>query len=155
MNIFILDTDIHKCAEYMVDKHVVKMITEHAQILSTVCRLNGQNVGYRATHIHHPTIRWCKTSLSNWIYLRDLTKCIHEEWKLRYPKNPQVNHKSYDVMKTLPYPNIPDIGLTTFAQAMPVGYYNEDAVEAYRAYYMGEKRHIASWTNRSVPEWWE
>ena len=35
MNIFILDEDIDKCAEYHVDKHVVKMILESAQLLCT------------------------------------------------------------------------------------------------------------------------
>jgi hypothetical protein len=39
MNIFILDTDPVKAAEYMCDKHIVKMVTESAQMLSTARRL--------------------------------------------------------------------------------------------------------------------
>ena len=35
MNIFVLDTDIDKCAEYHVDKHIVKMPLEAAQMLCT------------------------------------------------------------------------------------------------------------------------
>jgi len=35
MNIFVLDQDIDKCAEYHVDKHVSKMILESAQMLCT------------------------------------------------------------------------------------------------------------------------
>lgn len=38
MNIFYLDTDPVKAAEYHCDKHVVKMILETAQLLSTVLR---------------------------------------------------------------------------------------------------------------------
>jgi deoxyribose-phosphate aldolase len=34
MNIFILDTDIKKCAEYHLDKHCVKMILETTQLLN-------------------------------------------------------------------------------------------------------------------------
>ena len=36
MNLFYLDEDLDKCAEYHVDKHVNKMILEAAQILCTV-----------------------------------------------------------------------------------------------------------------------
>ena len=46
MNIFVLDDDIEKCARYHCDKHVVKMILESAQMLSTVSRENGGEIGY-------------------------------------------------------------------------------------------------------------
>lgn len=39
MNIFYLDRDVSKCAEYHNDKHVVKMIIEYAQLLSTAHRV--------------------------------------------------------------------------------------------------------------------
>ena len=39
MNIFVLDTNPKICAQYHVDKHVVKMILELAQILSTAHRV--------------------------------------------------------------------------------------------------------------------
>ena len=137
-----------------MDKHVVKMITEHTQMLSTVVRLNGDDVGYKQTHINHPCNIWARQSLSNWIYLRDLTVAIHEEWQCRYPKSSRINHKAYDVMLSLPMPKIRDIGLTPFAQAMPKEYQHSDPIIAYRQYYIGEKNHIASWTNRSKPDWW-
>jgi len=35
MNLFYLDKDLDKCAEYHVDKHVNKMILEAAQLLCT------------------------------------------------------------------------------------------------------------------------
>ena len=35
MNIFVLDEDLDKCAEYHVDKHIVKMPLEAAQMLCT------------------------------------------------------------------------------------------------------------------------
>jgi len=28
-------------------------------------------------------------------------------------------------------------------------------VAAYRAYYIGEKQHLAKWTGRPIPEWFE
>lgn len=43
MNIFFLDKDPVQCAQWMVDKHVVKMIVETAQLLSTTHRvLDGE-----------------------------------------------------------------------------------------------------------------
>ncbi len=41
MNIFYLDHDTRKCAEMHNDKHVVKMILEYAQLLSTAHRMQG------------------------------------------------------------------------------------------------------------------
>ena len=45
MNIFYLDTNPALCAEYHCDKHVLKMIIEYAQLLSTAHRiLDGEEV---------------------------------------------------------------------------------------------------------------
>ena len=39
MNIFYLDNDPKVCAEMHCDKHVVKMIIEYAQLMSTAHRI--------------------------------------------------------------------------------------------------------------------
>jgi hypothetical protein len=50
MNIFYLDTDPVKSAELHCDKHVVKMIIEYAQLMSTAHRvLDVSNVGVSIT----------------------------------------------------------------------------------------------------------
>jgi hypothetical protein len=50
--------------------------------------------------------------------------------------------------------NIPnDIGLTKFPQAMPDYCKMTDSVQAYRKYYINEKKYFAKWTNRKVPSW--
>jgi hypothetical protein len=46
-----------------------------------------------------------------------------------------------------------DKGLTKFAQAMPEYCRRLDAVEAYRNYYIQEKKHILKYTRREIPEW--
>lgn len=47
MNIFFLSKDVNEAARWMVDKHVVKMPTESAQMLSTAHRiLDGEFVRY-------------------------------------------------------------------------------------------------------------
>jgi hypothetical protein len=57
-----------------------------------------------------------------------------------------------------PLNNIPqniNLGdITDFAQAMPDAYKNQDAVAAYRAYYLGEKARFAKWRMGNIPTWW-
>jgi len=152
MNIFILDTNIKKCAEYHNDKHVVKMILESAQILSTVCRQNGINEGYKITHKNHPCTKWAGQSLSNWRWLKQLALELNEEFKYRF--NHSEDHKSSKVICSLPEPKIPDRGLTNFVQAMPDDCKMKNPVKAYRRYYKNYKQHLASWKNRRKPKWY-
>jgi len=43
MNIFILDNDPIKAAQYHNDKHCIKMILEHTQMLSTAIRVHSND----------------------------------------------------------------------------------------------------------------
>jgi hypothetical protein len=151
MNIFVLDKNVEKCAKYHCDKHVIKMILESAQMMSAVVRLNGYDAGYKLTHKNHPCTIWARKSLSNYKWLKTLTKLLNDEYRYRYDK--EINHKSYDMVLTLPTPKLPDIGLTPFAQAMPDQYRNKNAVKAYRDYYINEKSSFLTWTKRKAPKW--
>lgn len=151
MNIFVLDKDPELAAKYHTDKHVIKMILESAQMMSTAIRTTGVDVGYKMTHLNHPCTIWVRTGLANWKWLGSLAYYLNQEFIFRFNKT--ANHKSYDVIASLPWPNIPDIGLTPFAQAMPEIYRNDDAVIAYRTYYLKEKAHLFQWTNREPPFW--
>jgi len=46
-----------------------------------------------------------------------------------------------------------DDDLTPFAQAMPDEYKHDDAVVAYRAYYINEKANLLTYTKRDQPTW--
>jgi len=154
MNIFILDDDFETCAEYHCDKHVVKMVIEYAQMLSTAVRMTTDiDIGYRITHKNHPCTVWVRESLSNWKWLRELSKQLNNEYRHRY--NHDVNHKSYDMILSLPLPNIPDVGLTKFPQAMPEYCKDENTIVAYRNYYNKEKQQIHSWKHGRIPNWIE
>ena len=152
MNIFVLDSDIKKCAQYHVDKHCVKMLVEHLQLLSSTYYFTGQDelAPYRLTHKNHPCSIWCRESLSNWKWLRDMTLELYVEYQNRYNNK---NHKSGELLFDLVEPNLVDIGLTPFKLAMPEEYHNSDAVVAYRDYYNGEKRHLFNWKHGNIPEW--
>ena len=154
MNIFVLDTNPTIAAKQHCNKHVVKMITESVQMLSTVHRLNGNEVGYRKTHSNHPCTKWVAQSRQNYQWLVELTLALHDEWRYRYNHPPKHMHKSVEVMLNLPPPDfLPNKGLTPFAQAMPEQYKSDNAVKSYRAYYLGEKLNILTYTKREVPDW--
>jgi len=151
MNIFILDKDQGKCAEYHCDKHVIKMILESAQMLCTVLSQHDIDTPYRPTHRNHPCTKWAGASLKNWLWLKDLAGCLNSEYQWRYDNG---DHKSYLIIKELPNPPIDDIGLTPFAQAMPKEYQQDNPVQAYRAYYKEDKKHIATWREPAKkPRW--
>lgn len=146
MNIFVLDANHMLAAKYQCDKHVVKMILETAQMLSTI---NGGP--YKPTHANHPCTVWARESTSNyyWLWLHGLALCA--EYKARYGKR----HKCHSVIRDLGMPNnVPRGELTPFAQCMPEQYRQADPVQAYRAFYKGEKAKFAVWNYSPKPTWW-
>ena len=156
MNIFLLDTDTRKCAQYHCDKHVVKMILETAQLLCGVHHMTDQvtdQVPYKLSHKNHPCAIWSRESLSNYLYLCDLGLELCKEYTYRYGKR----HKSQDVIEwcVTNKPNICDKEFTEPARAMPNEYKVDSVVESYRNYYIGEKSKIAVWKNRKIPEWFK
>ena len=152
MNIFILDNDIEKCAQYHCDRHVVKMILESAQMLCTALNKKGFTTPYKSTHIKHPCVLWVEDSYENFIWLKNLAVELNTEYRFRFEKD--SNHKSISVLNEISDLNYKNRGLTEFAQAMPDEYkIDGDAVKAYRQFYVGEKMQFARWTKRSAPEW--
>ena len=157
MNIFVLDTNPKKCAKLHVDKHVVKMILEHAQMICTTHHLHPSleyeyDIPYKKTHENHPCTKWLRDSIENYDWLYKMTKALNDEYKFRFNHN--VNHKSFDVIESLPVPNIPNVSMTRFARAMPdeckVG---NNVVQSYRKYYRDEKKNILKWSKRNNPSW--
>jgi len=117
MNIFVLDSNPYECAKMHCDKHVVKMILEHAQMMCTTHHIYPRydikyKIPYKQTHMNHPCSKWVRASLSNYKWLYKLTYHLNDEYKLRF--NHDVNHKSFDVIDNLPLPRISDLGLTRF-----------------------------------------
>jgi hypothetical protein len=153
MNIFALDTDPTMAAQMMCDKHVVKMIVESNQMLSTVARKNGHEAPYRSTHANHPCTLWAGESVQNWRWLVDHSLALCEEYTRRYHRV----HKSQAVSEWAESLNInlPASGLTPFRLAMPDVYKHRDPVRSYRNYYMGEKARFAKWKTGNVPVWWK
>jgi len=153
MNIFVLDLNPIKAVKYHNDRHCVKMILETTQLLSTALPyLDQGRVGpYKSTHINHPCSVWTRTCKGNYHWLWKLGIALCEEYTYRYGRIHKCESYLKDLRLSKPIPK----KMTQFAQAMPERYKNSNAVAAYRAYYMGEKRHLAKWTKRENPYWWD
>jgi hypothetical protein len=138
MNLFILSLDPTKIAEYMMDKHIAKIILEAVQMLCTTQRLltgtGGEcdpTIVYKIAHKNHPVTIWCRASQANFIWTLDLIDAMHAEWKYRYGHPAHKQHKSYSVAQYL-RSNIPPAHafervkipgiMTPFALAMPDEY---------------------------------
>lgn len=158
MNIFVLDSNPQLAAQYHCDKHVVKMITESAQLLCsayyyTPWDMELTGIPYHLTHKNHPCAIWVRESKENWLWLLSLGLCLYEEYRHRY------GNKEHAAGKVLlwNYENIPNLkskGLTQRPLCMPDKYKSgRSPVTCYRKYYIGEKRNLFEWTNRDVPYW--
>ena len=162
MNIFALDHDPNTAATYHCDKHVIKMILETAQLLSTAVHTHATHVhreladvgyAYKPTHRNHPCAVWARETRGNFEWLCELGFALVQEHVLRYA--PKRTHKSLNVIGFLSARGacrMPSGACTPFAQAMPPQYKGTDSVIAYHRYYAGEKRLIATYrAPRSFP----
>lgn len=152
MNIFYLDSNVKKCAQYHCDSHVVKMILESTQILCTVLHQCGISAPYRPTHKQHPCVIWAGQSLHNWRWLKILTAELNKEYQFRF--NRQNPHQSFLVAASLPLPPLPSMGLTERPLTMPDQYkIPGNPIASYRRFYAFGKKHLLKYTKRVPPYW--
>lgn len=180
MNIFYVHSDPKTCAQQHVDKHVVKMILEYGQLLSTAHRvLDGilsdgfsksgrrkksyilqdsrESTLYSATHINHPSAKWARHGEQNYRWLFTLFCELLEEYTYRYGKQ----HASSRLLTSLARPpkNIKmDEPFSAPWRAMPDEYKFDRSepdytIKSYRAYILGAKSQMLKWKNRPTPDW--
>jgi len=176
VNIFYIDHDPIKAAQGMVDKHVVKMILESAQLLSTAHRLldgtqvegtsktgrkakrwilhdGRQDVLYLATHIHHPSAVWCRQSVENYSWLVEHFFALMHEYTHRYTKKHACFGDLSFMLQSPPH-KLKDYDWTNMPCAMADEYkISDDPLTNYRNYYKIGKATMHKWTNREPPEW--
>jgi hypothetical protein len=176
VNIFYIDHDPIKAAQGMVDKHVVKMILESAQLLSTAHRLldgtqvegtsktgrkakrwilhdGRQDVLYLATHIHHPSAVWCRQSVENYLWLVEHFFALMHEYTHRYAKKHACFGDLSFMLQSPPH-KLKDYDWTNMPCAMADEYkISDDPLTNYRNYYKIGKATMHKWTNRQPPEW--
>lgn len=132
MNIFIVDRDPVVAAEMLCDQHVVKMVTESVQMLSTCHRvLDGKmkiessvsgkrqvpryhlddgrdKVLYHAVHFNHPCNIWIREDIIHYEWLMIHTAVLSHEYTKRYKKT-HVCHSIIEYLINIGAPlNIPN-----------------------------------------------
>lgn len=179
MNVFVVDNDPIVAAKSLCDKHVVKMIVESAQMLSTAHRmLDGvleitqskttnrkvkyyrlsddlETKLYKACHHSHPCTIWTMESVANyrWHYQHFIALC--DEYTYRYGKVHKTDQLLRNVLWRCPR-NIPEGNLTKFKLAMKANpeCMKDDPVESYRLFYQTKQdRFKMAWTKRDIPDW--
>lgn len=156
MNIFVVDRDPYVAAQNLCDAHVVKMILESAQMLSTYLKWNGVELAEgcpKPTHINHPCNRWLREHHThpNWLYIH--LNGLLDEYEFRYNKE-----HSYKKLKQFYRDNISHTWYVPayFSLAMPDEFKTNDPVDSYRDYYVSKyytMKRTMKWTNREVPKW--
>lgn len=175
MNIFILDTDPVKAAAAHCDKHVVKMILESSQMLSTAVRILDSEFASKnpllmqIAYSQHPCTIWTRESAANFDWHLSLLESLHKEYESRYMRIhsasylPRIFHDWYIQHAATKFH--PKQKRTPFALCMPdsckvpdltsSGCTDTLAVLSYRSYYLTHKSSFAKWHNSEIPDWWQ
>tara|TARA_R100000808_G_C2153587_1_gene163934 strand:+ start:6343 stop:6867 length:525 start_codon:yes stop_codon:yes gene_type:complete len=172
MNIFVTDPDPVISAQTLCDKHVVKMVLESAQMLSTAWRepndlrssefsskYADEHELYKTAHPNHPCSIWVRQARENykWLYRHFVALC--DEYTHRYGKS----HASARLKGPLMWRPFRSSALLDaieepygFVLAMPDEYKSDDVFDSYRNYLMNEKQHFAKWEKdpSRKPTWW-
>ena len=157
MNIFYTSSSPRIAAQEHCDKHVVKMIIEYAQLLSTAHHvIDGDSARsdiYRVTHKNHPSAVWVRESVEHYGYVVSLLEELGNEYTHRYGKTHKTIREVLPAL-LLPPKRMPmDGGWTPPPQCMPDEYKRPLVTAAYRNYIRSAKRPFAKWTNRQAPAW--
>lgn len=160
MNIFYLHDNPIIAASYHCDKHVGKMLIETCQMLATAHHQhgNGDKVSYKQTHVNHPSNKWVRESPLHYRYAVALAHALGREFFKRYGKH----HKSYDVLLNELYKAPPAMQSMPFKWrtpplAMPEEFHGDNAVQAYRRFYVSKRERMEMvWCRhaKAAPEWY-
>ncbi|BBL19229.1 hypothetical protein KIT04_060 [Vibrio phage KIT04] len=164
MNIFVLDLDPKKAAQYHCDKHVISQMKESVQMLTTAMirwgntpPFNKSGESYKKAHENHPCTKWVYEGLANYQWLWDLTYALVEEAEFRFGNTYHIA----SIMRDGSLPRTPGKHptprtRTPFANATADWLKSSDnwdnksefltlnAVDIYRLYYIVDKMHMTS-----------
>lgn len=181
MNIFVLSENPRLAAKMHCDQHVNKMLTETAQMLSTVIwphvvtpfEAHGWNSPSRAlrqvarelyrdrmglflpTHSNHPCTLWTGKTRGNFEWLCRLGEGLIDEYSHRRART----HGSAKIItKASSFAHlIPEGEMTPFVQAFKTEYEHlidpSDPVGAYREFYRRDKTFARYEWGRPAPGW--
>lgn len=173
MNIFCLDNNPIQAARWCMDKHVVKMPTESAQMLTNCfsaerlsrndCPRTMMGTIRKYSHYNHPCSIWVRKSKDNMVWLIEHSLELCNEKLRRYPDKKDHFARTFLNWAKL---NIEDAlveadnQLYNFPLAIAdnckcrtvKGFSILPRIEQYRLYYIHDKQHIAHW-KLNKPDW--
>ena len=171
MNIFYLDENPNSAAQYHGDKHVVRMVLETAQILSTAHHVLDGNDNrssqqaldrglYRPSHFNHPTVQWVRELSDHYTWTWKFFVSLCDEFEFRtegqaaqiIPTNRATEATTKQILQR---PTILKQNLSVPPLVMPEEFHRDDAVESYRDYYFYKwQKGIVSYEwGRRMPDW--
>ena len=162
MNLFFLDLDPKKCAEYHCDKHVVKMILEIVQMLYTAHHLLKtpeeklpKNHYKKIRNHNHPMAIWVRATSNNYLYACEIATELSKEYTYRYKKVHSCDKHLQWLIENIPKMYIDIQKITKIPLCMPeeCKHQLEDPVKSYRKYYLLHKKGFAKWSYRPIPYW--
>jgi hypothetical protein len=170
MNIFYLSHSPYLSALWQVDKHVVKMPLETAQLLSTAHHVAGSATPemYKLTHRNHPSAVWVRECAENYAWTYSHLFHLLNVYSERYKRT----HKTSQLLKVLsvlpsqiprmtdkhigtwvPPMKSVDVG-TEVPQCMPDEFKDDKPSTAYKRYYAIGKKDLHAWKIKDHrPEW--
>lgn len=165
MNIFVLDMNARKAAQSIDCVRLSKMCVETAQMMASALRRHGatdqqmpltkKGTPYKGGYAHHPCTVWAGDSRDNFAWLAQHGDELCREYNKRFGKT-HACHIPILHMSGILIDLIPSGSLTSFAQAMPDEYKDDDPVVAYRAYYQSKVDSPGGvhYRHTSPPDWW-
>ena len=182
MNRFIIEASPEACAMSLCNSHVVKMVLEEGQMLSTVHRVvdgkeitgktkSGRNQKqwvlpdrrektlYKACHVNHPCTIWARETTANYKWAVDFFEAVSKEYTWRYEKNHATHFKLSRFLKNPPNNIDRSLELTPFPLAMGAAPHcidEENPIQSYRDYYWSKRENFDMvWTKREKPSWFK
>ena len=174
MNRFILADDPHDIPELMCDQHVIKMITEEGQMLSSAIRQHMPefasqhdamlfNTSPTSGYSRHPCTQWAAKTRSNFEWALDLFYHMAHEFTCRFASEHGSQTRLGGVLLLAvtsdEYENFPDGKLTSHPQCF--GDLQQACetsewwpVQAYRTYYRHKQstfKQPMRWTSQHKP----
>lgn len=183
MNIFILSEEreplvhYHQQAHFHIDKHVVKMIAESTQMLVTALAAQPRHMQLETLQIasnlpckplssgmtKHPCTVWTASRIEHLNYVACLALQLCYEHQYRYPLSAEHAYMPWllDLVAELTRSGFgPTAALPSqFAVAVKdtnlrsIATDHLIALDAYRDYYVRDKRNFATWKRRMKPMW--
>ena len=152
MNIFYLDRDPAEAARMQCDRHVVKMILETAQLLSTAHHeLDGESPVYKPTHKNHPSAVWVRSSAAAYHWAWQHLQALGREYQSRYGKAHKTIREHLDTLAIFPKGIEWGTRFIDPPQCMPDECKRDDAVLGYLTYYNYK---ADDWEQRGMPMKW-